>query len=133
MTPVELRSRIADFAAAVARHVKPLFSRPDTVNAASQLQRSSASAMANHRSAGRARTHAEFTSKLNVAVEEIDEAQGWLKYLEDAAEVGPADRDEHARLYAEATELTAILTASLTTARKKEQAARTHQQRPPRR
>lgn len=133
MTPAELRSRIGNFAAAVARYVKPLFSRPDTLNAASQLQRSSASAMANHRSAGRARSHSEFTSKLNVAVEEIDEAQGWLKYLEDAGEVAPADREEHARLYAEATELTAILTASLTTARRKEHASRALQQRPPRR
>jgi len=81
--------------------------------------------MANHRSAGRGRSHAEFTSKLNIAVEEIDESQGWLKYLEQAGQVPAEAADEHARLYAEATELTAILTASLNTARRRQKAERT--------
>ena len=85
--------------------------------------------MANHRSAGRARSHAEFTSKLSVAVEEIDEAQGWLKYLEQAGAVPTSATAEHARLYLEATELTAILTASVSTARKKEAADKGMRQR----
>jgi len=80
--------------------------------------------MANHRSAGRARSHAEFTAKLGVAVEEIDESQGWLKHLEQSGAVPLAATDQHADLYAEATELTAILTAALSTARRREAADR---------
>jgi len=93
MTPMELRERLASFAAAVARYAKPLFRRPETQNTASQLTRAASSAMANHRSAGRGRSHAEFTSKLNVAVEEIDECQGWLKYLEQAGDGVDGDSD----------------------------------------
>jgi four helix bundle protein len=133
MTPMELRERLADFAAAVARYAKPLFRRAETSNTASQLTRAASSAMANHRSAGRARSHSEFTSKLNVAVEEIDECQGWLKFMEQSGDVEASASDEHARLYAESTELTAILTASLNTARKKEEAVRTRLRRPVRR
>ncbi len=129
MTPMELRERLADFAAAVARYAKPLFRRAETLNTASQLTRAASSAMANHRSAGRARSHAEFTSKLNVAVEEIDECQGWLKYLEQSGDVSAEAFEEHSRLYAEATELTAILTASLNTARRREKAERTRLRR----
>ena len=80
--------------------------------------------MANHRSAGRARSHAEFTAKLGLAVEEIDESQAWLKYLEQSAAVPSDATDNHAGLYAEATELTAILTAALSTARRREAADR---------
>ena len=129
MTPQELRQRLAAFAAAVARYARPLFGANQTQDAASQLTRSAASAMANHRSAGRARSHVEFTSKLAVAVEEIDESQGWLKYLEDSASVPAGATAEHDRLYSEATELTAILTASLSTARKKDAAERSRRQR----
>lgn len=89
--------------------------------------------MANHRSAGRARSHAEFTSKLAIAVEEIDESQGWLKYLEDSGSLEESQKTEHVRIYSEACELTAILTASLTTARRKEAAERSLRQRPLRR
>lgn len=78
--------------------------------------------MANHRSAGRARSHKEFTARLGVAVEEIDEAQGWLHYFEAWGAVDEINGDEHARLLQEATELTAILTVSYATAKRREQA-----------
>ncbi len=133
VTPQELRERMAAFAAAVARFAKPLFRDDDTRDAAAQVTRSAASAMANHRSAGRARSHAEFTSKLAIAVEEVDESQGWLKYLEDSDSVPAAAKVEHQRLYLESTELTAILTASLSTARRKEVAERNRRLRPARR
>jgi four helix bundle protein len=133
MTPEGLRERIAAFASAVARFAKPLFNDDHTRDAARQVTRSSASAMANHRSAGRARSHAEFTSKLAIAVEEIDESQGWLKYLDESFSVPAAAKHEFACLYSECTELTAILTASLATARRKEAAERNRRQRPVRR
>lgn len=80
--------------------------------------------MANHRSAGRARSHAEFTSKLAIATEEMDESQGWLKYLEQSGNVPSQGVSEHRRLFQEASELAAILTTSLSTARRRDAAER---------
>ncbi|TAK14018.1 MAG: four helix bundle protein [Acidobacteria bacterium] len=77
MTPQELRERLGQFAAAIADYTSPLFSDPRWRSTADQLNRSATGAMTNYRSAGRARSHAEFTARLGVAVEEIDESQGW--------------------------------------------------------
>jgi len=54
-----------------------------------QLLRSATSVAANYRSALRARSRAEFTSKLGIVVEEADEALFWLELLRDG-EVLPA-------------------------------------------
>ena len=80
--------------------------------------------MANHRAAGRARSHKEFTATLGKAVEEIDETQAWLEYFEGWGAVNEENRAEHARLTREVAELTAILTASFTTSRRREEANR---------
>jgi four helix bundle protein len=80
----------------------------------------------NFRSAKRAQSRPHFVSKLAIAVEEIDEAQGWLEFMEKGAIA--ADN----ALLGEATELCAILTASLNTSRanwKAEKAARKRQKR----
>ena len=76
--------------------------------------------MTNYRSAGRARSHAEFTSRLALAVEEIDESQGWLNHLRRCAATSSGQRDALEPILREAGELTAILTASLSTARRHE-------------
>jgi four helix bundle protein len=49
-----------------------------TVN---QLIRSSSSVAANYRSATRARSDAEFYSKISIVVEEADETLFWIEYL----------------------------------------------------
>lgn len=122
VNPSELRDRLLRFAAAVSGFVAPLFDQPRWRSAADQLSRSSASAMANYRAAGRARSHAEFTSKIGLALEEIDEAQGWLKYLFTCAAIEPADRARFDAIVQECSELTAILTAAVTTARRRDRA-----------
>jgi four helix bundle protein len=91
MTPAELRQRVAIFAAGVAKFARPLLGRPETYDAARQLIRSSASAADNHRAAGRARSHAEFTARIGVALDEADEAKSWLEYLQNSGCVS-ADR-----------------------------------------
>lgn len=121
MTPQELRERLGQFAAAVAAYCGPLFSDPRWRSTADQLTRAANGAMANYRSAGRARSHAEFTSRLAVAVEEIDESQGWLNHLRRCA-ASSGQRDSLEPMLKEAGELTAILTASLSTARRREAA-----------
>ena len=125
MTPEELRRRLIIFAADAGNFAKPFFRRRETEDAASQLTRAASGAMANHRAAGRARSHKEFTAVLGKAVEEIDEAQAWLEYFEGWGAVDDDNRAEHERLTREVAELTAILTASFHTARRREEANRT--------
>jgi len=79
--------------------------------------RSSASAAANHRAAGRARSHAEFTSKLGLALEECDESLFWLEHMRDCH---IADERPLAPVLNEARSLVAILTTSHKTARRRE-------------
>jgi four helix bundle protein len=121
MTAAELRGRLAVFASDIAKFAAPLLERPVTYDAARQLIRSSASAADHHRAAGRARSHAEFTAKIGVALDEADETRSWLDYLH-RTEFVPAARLKPFR--AEAEELVAILSKSHST-------ARTRRDRPP--
>lgn len=80
----------------------------------------------NYRSSKRGRSRPDFISKLGIAVEGIDEAAGWLEFMDE----GSIAKDR--ALLGEATELCAILTASLTTARQNweaEQAVRRRKNR----
>jgi four helix bundle protein len=76
-----------------------------------QFYKAATSAWANYRSSKRGRSRPDFISKLGIAVEEIDEALGWLDFMEK----GRIATDS--RLKGEAGELCAILTASLQTSR----------------
>ena len=121
MTPHELRQRTALFAKEVDAFAAPLLEKIRTRDKALQLIRASSSTAANYRSAGRARSHAEFTSRVTVVLEEADESQYWLQHL-DACGLG--DRERLAPLLAEATELVAIFTSAWKTAQKGEQERR---------
>jgi len=114
MTPQELRARLAVFAIAIEKFSRPLLGSIETRDAAVQLRRASSSAAANHRAAGRGRSHAEFASKLGIALEEADEALFWLEFL-DESDLAP--KKELLPLIHEAREVVAILTTSIQTAR----------------
>lgn len=47
-----------------------------------QFYKAATSAWANYRSSKRGRSRPDFISKLGIAVEEIDEALGWLEFME---------------------------------------------------
>jgi len=80
-----------------------------------QLLRSATSIAANYRACGRARSDKEFCAKLGVVVEEADESQLWIELVKEAH---PAlDSRTYNSMLNEATELTAIFTASHRTAR----------------
>ena len=79
-----------------------------------QLAKSATSVAFNYRASCRARSHAEFTSKIGLVAEESDEAQGWLEFIR-AAELLVGD--ELLRLIAESTEISRIMSASAGTAR----------------
>ena len=79
-----------------------------------QLLRSSTSVGANYRAVCRARSTADFVSKLGIVLEEADETLFWLERL---IESGVAQPDKTAPLLREANELVSIFVASLRTAK----------------
>jgi len=121
MTPDELRKRLDAFAVQADALAAPLLASPVTRNSADQLIRASSSAASNHRAAGRARSHAEFTAKIGTALEEADEAMAWARHL---VPCGRVSLEEAEPLIAEAVELVRILTSSCRTAQRNEQARR---------
>ena len=81
-----------------------------------QLLRSGTSVAANYRAACRARSTADFISKMGMVEEETDESMFWMEILVDANIMGKKLLSD---LMNEADELLAIFVASIKTARKK--------------
>jgi four helix bundle protein len=77
-----------------------------------QLLRSLTSVGANYRTVCRARSNADFVSKLGIVLEEADETLFWLELLVDS---GIAHPEKTAPLLREANELVSIFVASLRT------------------
>src|SRR5277367_5184333 len=81
-----------------------------------QLLRSSSSVGANYRAACRARSQAEFHSKLSIVVEEADESCFWMEILVEAEIVQQFELNP---LLGEANEILKIVSASRKTVSKK--------------
>lgn len=116
----ELQARTRRFAVSIFSFCEGL---PQTIVAqriVPQLIDSAGSTDSNYRAACRARSKAEFIAKLGVAIEEADEAQGWLRLL---VESNLATSEQAAPLIQEADELLSIFIRSRKTAetRKAEQ------------
>jgi four helix bundle protein len=107
----ELVGRAYQFALAALRFYRKLPKTPDAQVPGVQFYRAALSAWSNYRSSQRARSRAEFIAKLGTAVEESDEAVGWMEFMRDG-EIG-----SDSTLLAEAKEICAMLTASRTNAR----------------
>ena len=116
MTPDELRDRTKQFGLRVIRLVQSLPKDRTVTVLSNQLLRSATSVGANYRSSCRARSRAEFISKLGIAEEEADESAYWLELLVEAGIVKPKLIEN---LLEEANELTAIISASKITAKKR--------------
>ena len=104
----ELQQRTKDFALWVLNLIEHL---PNTIGGrvlANQLARSATSVGANYRAACRARSRAEFASKLGTVAEEADESLYWLELIQ-VGDFVPEKRI--ASLISEADELTAIFTS----------------------
>lgn len=104
----ELQQRTKDFALGVLNLIEHL---PNTIVGrvlANQLARSATSVGANYRAACRARSRAEFASKLGTVAEEADESLYWLELIQ-VGDFVPEKRI--ASLVSEADELTAIFTS----------------------
>lgn len=102
----ELRERTKRYASRVIRLVIALpKNHPAAQVIGKQLLRSGTSVAANLREASRARTGAEFASKLEVCVQEADESDLWLELLRDDCGVR---NDQLQHLLEETNELIAI-------------------------
>jgi four helix bundle protein len=80
-----------------------------------QLLRSGTSVGANYRAAHRAKSKADFISKMGTVLEEADESAYWIELLSDA---GKSNANCSAPLHREADELVAIAVSSINTARR---------------
>lgn len=123
----ELQQRSLAFAVAVSGQAQIMRENPNGRGLADQLSRCSSSVGANYRAACRARSRAEFISKLGIVVEEIDEAVYWLEFATLSGLVAPGKLEG---LLDEAQQLRAIFAASYGTARKNYQLAQKHRRRP---
>jgi len=104
----ELREHTKQYASAVIRLFASLPKGDSPAQIIGrQLLRSGTSVAANFREAARARTSAEFVSKLEVCTQETDESDLWLELLRDDCRIQD-DRVDH--LLKETNELIAIFT-----------------------
>jgi four helix bundle protein len=116
MNSNELKVRTKNFALRVINLVNAL---PDGRSAevmGRQLLRSATSVGANYRAACRAKSTADFISKMGTVEEEADECMYWMELLSEA---NLMHAEKLQPLMAEANELVAITVSSIKTARQK--------------
>ena len=107
MNKAELQERTKKFALRVLKLTEQLLNTIGGRVLANQVARSATSVSANYRAACRARSRAEFSSKLGTVAEEADESLHWLEMIRDGDFI-PEKRISS--LLTEADELTAIFT-----------------------
>ena len=112
---IELKERTKRFALRVIRVVKSLPKTDEARIIGKQVLRSGTSVAANYRAVCRARSKAEFISKIGVVVEEADETVFWLELLVESEIV---KKEQMTELLKEANELLAIFAASQQTAKR---------------
>jgi four helix bundle protein len=110
----DLRVRTKKFALKIIHFYRQLPRDAEAYIIGKQLLRSGTSVAANYRAVQRARSRAEFIAKLGIVVEEADETQFWLELLWESQLVRNDDLKD---LQQEISELVAMFTASLKTAK----------------
>ena len=111
----DLKARTKKFALDVIRYSRTLPRGDEFTIIKRQVIRSATSTAANYRAAQRAKSKADFISKIGTSEEEADESLSWLECLADLA---TREHSELKRLLMENDELVAILTSSRKTARR---------------
>jgi four helix bundle protein len=110
-----LIERTRDFALRIIRMYTKLPKLAEMTVLGKQVLRSGTSVGAHYREARRARSTAEFISKLEVAIQELDETIYWLELIANTGSV-PASRLKD--IQKESNELIAVLVASVKTAKR---------------
>ncbi len=111
----KLKLRTKRFAISLIRLFRSLPRTEEARVIGRQFIRSGTSIAANYRAACRARSKAEFVSRIGTVVEEADETVFWIEMLSEADVLSSVATRE---VLAEANELLAIFAASQRTARR---------------
>jgi four helix bundle protein len=114
MTKDELKKRTKQFALEIIKLVDELPNTTAGRTVGNQIIRSGTSVASNYRSACRARSNADFISKITIVEEECDETLFWLEIIVDG---NLLKKERVLALLKEADELTAIFTSSGKTAK----------------
>ncbi len=101
-----LKIRLRQFVLDLIKLCKSLPREDDAIILKKQLLRSGSSVYANYRAANRARSKAEFFSKLSIVVEEADETEMWLDLLIHS---NISNNSETIKLYNESLEILKIM------------------------
>ena len=115
MNPDELKARTRAFALRVIRVAESLPETPTAKVIRNQLLRCGSSVGANYRAACRAKSRADFVSKMGIVEEEADETIYWMELLIDADIV---KRARIADLLEEADQILSIVISSIKTAKR---------------
>ena len=110
-----LKVRTKQFALEIIRLYAALPKKTEALVLGKQLLRSGTSVGAHYREAQRARSNAEFISKFEGGMQELEETLYWLELLEES---GIVVGDRVSILQKEANELMAILAALVKTAKR---------------
>ena len=114
MTTDELKHRTKTFAVEIVKFARKLPNDVATDHIGRQLVRSGTAVGSNYRASCRAKSRADFVSKMTTVEEEADETLFWLEVLVDTDTV---PRKAVATLMDEAEQLLRIIVASIKTAR----------------
>jgi len=112
----EFRNRTKKQAVEIIRYCRTLPKSDESFIIKKQIIRSSTSVAANYRAACRARSGAEFFSKLSIVVEEADETEFWLEVI---IEAGIHDSKDTKTLLKESGEILKIVSKSRKTIKDK--------------
>jgi four helix bundle protein len=116
MNQEQMKMRTKEFAKQVINLCRQLPNTREGQLIGNQFFRAGTSVGANYRAACRARSKADFISKLAIVLEETDESLYWLEILAENKIVNP---NLLTTLMKEARELIAIFISSLNTAKKR--------------
>lgn len=111
----KMQQRTMDFAVQVIKFFTKLPKTDEVRVAGRQFLRAGTSVAANYRAVCRAKSDADFISKMGTVVEEADESAFWLELMESA---GLCSKASVQPLKVEANELLRIFSTSLNTAKR---------------
>ena len=115
MNPEEMKRRTKEFAKAIIKFCRILPNNQECRLISNQLFRAGTSVAANYRAACRARSRADFMSKMGIVEEEADESLFWLELIE---ELELCKNSLVPQLLKEGNEILSIVVSSINTARK---------------
>ncbi|MFH1124834.1 MAG: four helix bundle protein [Pseudomonadota bacterium] len=116
MNETQMKNRTKKFAKEIIRLCRKLPDNREGRLIGNQIFRSGTSVAANYRAACRARSTAEFISKLSIVEEEADETLFWLELIKEMEII---DKTSLGSLMQENDEIIAITVSSIKTSRKK--------------